>query len=145
MPFPITPGDGTAGSINVTLNQGQSFMLPLWNILGNAYEDGSFDTFLPLALFETLDIRFTIDGATVVANRNVMNYYTQFFFNPPIPFDSPPAVSFTFLQGIGITHAPLTPGNHVMKMDVKNTDTADFFGITLEFHNTWNLTVQPGR
>lgn len=145
MPFPLTPGDGTAGSINVSLASGQPFMLPLWNILGNAYSDGSFDPFLPLALYQTLDIKFTIDGVTVVDSRNAMNYFTQVTFDPPIPFDYPPAVSFTYIQGIAITHAPLTAGKHVMKMDAKNTDTADFFGITIEYHNTWNLTVQPGR
>ena len=30
MPIPGSPGDGTPGSIDVTINEDQAFMLPLW-------------------------------------------------------------------------------------------------------------------
>jgi hypothetical protein len=145
MRFPVTSGDGTAGVIDLTLKAQQPFMLPLWNILGNAYNDGSIDPYLSEEIFRTLDIKFAIDGVTVVNTANVRQFYTKFDFNPPIPYNFPPAVSFIFLQGIGITHAPLTPGNHVFTLDAKNTDTVDFFGIQLEYHNTWNVTVLPSR
>src|SRR5438105_2270864 len=41
MPIPNTPGDGTPGSVDVTLNSGESFFLPLWGLFGTSYTDGT--------------------------------------------------------------------------------------------------------
>jgi len=141
--FPPTPGDGTPGHLDLTLNAGQPFVLPLWNILGNSYADGSADPFIDLIVFRTLDLTFMLDGVTIIDSSNLMLFYTQFDFVPPIPDNVPPATAFIFLQGIGMVHAPLTPGSHTLKLDARNTDTVDFFGLSFEFHNTWNVTVQP--
>jgi hypothetical protein len=141
MGLPAAPGDGTPASLAVTINRGQPFMLPLWMILGNTYTDGSADPVFALPIFQTLDFNLKIDGVSVVNTANVMKYYSQFAFNPPIPFDFPPAVSFSYLQGIGIVHAPLSPGSHTFHLDAKNTDSDDIFGLVFEYHNTWHVTV----
>ena len=86
MPIPNTPGDGTPGHIDVTLDAGQAFVLPLWAFLGTDYTDGTPpDPLLDVSIFQTLNITFQIDGVTVIDQTNVLNFYSAFFFNPPIP------------------------------------------------------------
>jgi hypothetical protein len=145
MALPNAPGDGTPGVTNITLKAGESFFLPLWNLLGNSYQDGSSDPVFDLKIFRTLDFKLTLDGVTLIDGRNLMEHYFQFPFVPPIPYDVPPATAFIRLQGTSVLHGPLSPGKHVLHLDAKNTDTADLFGLTFEYHNTWNLTVKPGR
>jgi hypothetical protein len=41
MPIPNTPGDGTPGHVDVTLNAGQAFVLPIWGLLGTDYTNGN--------------------------------------------------------------------------------------------------------
>ncbi|MCW5555410.1 MAG: hypothetical protein KIS67_25015 [Verrucomicrobiae bacterium] len=151
MPLPDAPGDGTPGSIDVTLNVGQAFVLPLWNVLGTSYDDGTpNDPALPLSLFQTLDITLTIDGATVVTSANVMDYYTAFAFDPAIalPAEWSPYEAIVWLQGIAVTHTPLSKGQHTITLDVKNTEPViDGMGneYVFEFHNTWHVTVKTKK
>jgi len=142
LPTPSTPGDGTPGDVDVTLNSDQSFVLPLWVLLGTSYTDGTPpDPFVPDSVFQTLDISFTIDGATVVNVGNVGDYYSKFAFRPAIPINSPPYASVIWFQGIGILHAPLTPGTHTFALHAKNTQPA--FGGFFEYNNTWTVTALP--
>jgi hypothetical protein len=142
MPFPNTPGDGTPGHIDVTLNAGQAFVLPLWVELGTDYTDGTPpDPLLDISIFQTLNITFQIDGRTVINQSNVLKFYSEFFFNPPIPITGfPPVNSIIWFQGIGIVHHPLSVGTHTFKLDAVNTQPA--FGGFFEYHNTWTVTVQ---
>jgi hypothetical protein len=143
LPTPSTPGDGTPGHVDVTLNNGQSFVLPLWVLLGTSYTDGTPpDPFVPDSVFQTLNITFTIDGATVVSGGNAAKYYAKFAFDPAISiFDFPPIDSVIWFQGIGITHAPLKPGIHTFALRAINTQAA--FGGFFEYNNTWTVTVLP--
>jgi hypothetical protein len=142
LPTPSTPGDGTPGHVDVSLNNGQSFVLPLWALLGTSYTDGTPpDPFQPDSVFQTLDISFTIDGVTVVNGGNVANYYSKFAFDPAIPINFPPYDSVIWFQGIGITHVPLKPGTHTFALHAKNTQTA--FGGIFEYNNAWTVTVLP--
>ena len=142
LPTPSTPGDGTPGHLDVTLNNGQSFVLPLWALLGTGYTDGTPpDPFLPDSVFQTLDISFIIDGVTVVNAGNAADYYSKFAFDPAIPINFPPYASVIWFQGIGITHVPLKPGTHIFALHAKNTQSA--FGLFFEYNNTWTVTVLP--
>jgi hypothetical protein len=143
LPTPSTPGDGTPGHVDVTLNNGQSFVLPLWTLLGTSYTDGTPpDPFVSDSVFQTLDISFTIDGVTVVNGGNAANYYSKFTFDPAIPiFDFPPVDSVIWFQGIGIAHKPLKPGIHTFALHAINTQAA--FGGFFEYDNTWTVTVLP--
>jgi len=151
MPIPFAPGDGTTGSIDVTLDAGQACMLPLWNILGTSYNDGTpVDPAVSLNLFRTLEISLKIDGVTVISPNNVMNYYTSFSFNPeiPLPLEWSPYLAIVWLQGIGVIQSPLSPGSHIISLDVKNTiPVIDGKGdaYVFEYHNTWNVTVNRGK
>ena len=115
MPIPNTPGDGTPP-----------------------------DPLLDVSVFQTLDITFQIDGVTVINQANVLNFYSAFFFNPPIPIVGfPPVNSIIWFQGIGIVHHPLSVGTHTLKLDAVNTQPA--FGGFFEYHNSWTVTVEPRR
>jgi len=142
-PTPFSLADGAPAHLDVTLNNSQSFVLPLWVLLGTSYTDGTPpDPFVPDSVFQTLDISFMIDGVTVVSGGNAMNYYSKFTFDPVIPiFNFPPVDSIIWFQGIGITHAPLKPGTHTFVLHAKNTQTA--FGLFFEYNNTWTVTVLP--
>lgn len=143
-PLPAAFGDGTPAHLDVTLNNGQPFFLPLWNLLGNNYSDGTPpDPLVSFDVFQTLDLKFQIDGVTVLDKNNMLQYYSSFSFDPafPLPADFAPYAGFIWLEGISLAHAPFTPGTHTMKLDAKNTIPA--FGFTFEYHNTWTVTVLP--
>jgi hypothetical protein len=143
MPVPFTDGDGTPGVADVTLKSGQSFMLPFFAEYGTSYRDSTPpDPFEPLSLFETLDIQFSVDGVPLVTTSNVMSYFSKFTFDPEIPIDDTFFKAVIWFEGVGVLHTPLTPGQHVLKLDEKNTEPG--FGGLLEYHNTWNVTVTAG-
>jgi hypothetical protein len=141
-PIPSTPGDGTPGHLDVTLSPGQSFVLPLWTVLGTSYSDGTPpDPFLPDSVFQTLNISFTIDGITVVSGSSAMNYFSKVTLEPAIPIAGfPPVDSIIWFEDIGITHGPLKPGTHTFVLHAVNTEPA--FGAFFEYNNTWTVTVQ---
>jgi hypothetical protein len=142
LPIPAAAGDGTPAHLDVTLSPGQSFVLPLWALLGTSYTDGTPpDAFVPDSVFQTLDISFTIDGVSVVNGSNVMNYYSKEAFAPAIPIVGfPPVDSIIWMESVGITHAPLTPGKHTFTLHAVNTQPA-FGGFFSEYNNTWTVTV----
>ncbi len=143
MPLPNAPGDGTPASINVTLKAGQPFFLPLLALPGTSYTDGTQpDAFVDLkVLRRNLTFKLRIDGRLVLDESNAMDFYSQFQFDPPIGFDSPPIDAVIYLQAISILHQPLSPGTHVIKLDEKLNPVPIFGGV--EFHNTFNITVLP--
>jgi hypothetical protein len=144
MPTPQTPGDGTPGTIDVTLSAGEGFTLPFFVELGTSYRNGTPpDPFEPLSIFTTLDIKFTIDGKTLITTDNVLSYFSKFTFKPAIPFDDPVIQAVIWYEGVALLQNPLPPGKHVLTLDEKNTEPG--FGGILEFHNTWNVRVKPGR
>ncbi len=144
MPLPDGPGDGTPASIDVTLDSGESFFLPLWTQLGTSYTDGTPpDEFVSLKVFKTLDISFKIDGVPVINNGNVLDYYAKGAFDPEIPIDFPPYNAVIWSQGISILHAPLSAGKHTLTLDVRNV--IPVFGGVSEYHNTWNFRVVKAK
>jgi hypothetical protein len=144
MPTPQTPGDGTPGSIDVTLSAGEGFTLPFFVELGTSYRDGTPpDPFEPLSLFTTLDIKFTIDGETLFTTEDVLTYFSKFTFDPAIPYDDSFVQAIIWYEGVALLQNPLPPGEHVLTLDEKNAEPG--FGGILEYHNTWNVTVLPGH
>jgi hypothetical protein len=73
----------------------------------------------------------------------VLSFYSQFFFNPPIPINFPPINSIIWFQGISLVYHPLSVGTHTLELDAVNTQPA--FGGFFEYHNTWTITVQPRK
>lgn len=140
--MPSTPGDGTPGYQKVTLGSGQAFVLPLFSIIGQSYKDGTADAFLNVGIFQTLDLTVKIDGATVIGSGNMMDYYSEYTYNPPVPYPYDPVVANIWVQNIGMVHSPLSLGQHIIQLDVKNTEPIQGLG-TLEYHNTWGINAVP--
>ena len=90
-----------------------------------------------------VSVPVVIDGKTVIDKTNVLNFYSTFFFNPPIPINSPPVNSIIWFQGIGIVYHPLSVGTHTFQLDAVNTQPA--FGGFFEYHNTWNIRVVKAK
>jgi hypothetical protein len=149
MGLPSTPADGTPGSIDITLSAGQPFVLPLWNVLGTSYDNGTpVDPAIPLSVFQTMELTFKVDGVTVIGSDNLLDYYSQFQFVPtiPLPGDFSPYLAVVWLQGVAAVHTPLPVGDHTLTLDAKNTQLvydAQGFSYTYEFHNTWHVSVTP--
>src|SRR6266404_3290449 len=145
MPLPNAPGDGTPASIDVTLKAGEPFFLPLIGLLGTSYTDGTPpDPMVDKNVFGKTNLILTLklDGKTILDESDALDHYTQITFDPPIPLNSPPVDAIIYSQGIAILHAPLAVGKHVLKLDVKLP--VALFGVTFEYHNTFNITVQAG-
>jgi hypothetical protein len=144
LPLPNVPGDGTPGHLDVTLNTGQAFALPLFFLLGTSYTDGTPpDPMVDASFFQTPNLTLQIDGVTVLDGSNLANYYSQFSFAPPIPIDFPPIDSVIWCEDVGVVHPPLSPGTHIIKVDIKSTEALppNFGGGFPEYHNSWTLTV----
>jgi hypothetical protein len=144
MPLPAADGSGAPGSIDVTLNSGQSFMLPLLMVLGNSYSDGSVDALVSSNDFQDIDLSLKLDGVEIVNGTNAIQFYTQALFDPPISISgNPPVTAWAWFQGVGIVHAPLAPGSHTLTLDTRNTYPE--YSFSVEYHNTWNVTVLAGK
>jgi hypothetical protein len=144
MPLPNAPGDGTPASINVTLKLGQSFFLPLLGLPGTSYNDGSApDPFVDFEVLKSnLTLQLKIDGRAVLEEADALeDFYTQFYFDPPIPYVFPPLEAIIYLQAVGVLHKPLPAGTHVITLDEK-VDPIPIFG-GVEYHNTFIVTVLP--
>jgi hypothetical protein len=114
--------------------------------LGTSYDDGRPDDEpVDMSIFTTLDISFKINGVTIVSSSNVLDYYSEFVFEPPIalPPIFSPFQAIIFYQGVGVVHTPLPPGDYTITLDVVNTMPLE--GQFIEYHNTWYVTVEPGK
>lgn len=146
--LPNPPADGGRGSIDITLAPGQAFTLPFFQWIGNVYLDGSVDAMADIADFKNMEISVNLDGVPIITGRNVMDYYTEQAFNPPLTTDLPQGIGATgwvFVQSVGMVHTPLPPGKHVLTLD--ETISLPDLGIStpLAYHNTWNIMVKRGE
>jgi len=140
LPIPPTPGDGTPGSAAVTLGRRESFTLELWGLVGTTYSDGTPpDPFEPVSIFETLDIRVSLDGVDIITQDNVLDFFARFALEPPIPLDEPPLAAAIWYESVGLFQPHLPPGTHTLELYAVNTEPA--FGGFFEYDNTWTLTV----
>ena len=142
MPLPNAPGDGTPASIDVTADAGQSFLLPLFGLLGNSYTDGTPpDPFVDFSVFNTMKLKLTLDGKAVLGIKEALGSYEKFSFTPPIPLiNSPPYAAVIWFQGIATFLPDLSPGKHVLRLVEATTQPA--FGYLFAYDNTWNITVK---
>ena len=82
-----------------------------------------------------MSLTLTLDGVVILDSISAFQYYTETLFNPPL------AGGTAWLQGITITHTPLTPGQHVLQLN--ESITIPERGSTLQFNNTLNIKVTP--
>lgn len=129
MAVPNASGDGVPASIDLTLDAGEPFVVPLFLVGGS-----SLGAMLPESDFANMTLTLTLDDTVILDSSDASDFYTQTVFNPPLPGNG-----LVFVQGLSIVHAPLPPGPHILKLDEKFTAAGG--GFTREFHNTLNLTV----
>jgi hypothetical protein len=129
------------GTVYVTLNANQPFVLQLFTYYGNSYWDGSpNDGFCDLSIFKTLQLKLTVDGVQVMDGTNALQYFSQTFLDPPVPITDPgPFSSYVWIQDVGALFPPFSAGMHNISLDVKAT--VPCFGFLFESHHTWYLTV----
>lgn len=124
--IPPTDGQGEPGFQDVTPSSGEAFVLPFFGGIGWQYPDGSFDPPIDITLFETLDITVKVDGVVVINHKNVMDYYAEDEFDPPIPYIPYPddfpdfEVNLAFFQAVGMVHQPLSVGKHKVTLDASH-------------------------
>ena len=152
---PDDPGVIT-GAIDVTLPPGTPFVIPQFAWTRETY-DPNLDPLIPDdpaipddSLLAAVSPNLSIDGCTVVNDENERRFYI-----PPTPIDptifypeptSYGSIGIIGFQGCGIVALPLSPGVHVMKIDLPwilrdPPPGISPFGVI--YHNTWNITVQP--
>jgi hypothetical protein len=143
---PGAPGDGTPGHLDITLHNGQAFFLPLLQLVGTSYTDGTPpDPFIDTSYFASVDVSVRIDGVPVISNDNKFEFFSQFSFHPPVPYPFGNIAALIWFQGFGFAHTPMSVGTHTIQLDEKAGQALppNFGGATLEYHNTWTITVRP--
>jgi hypothetical protein len=157
MPMPagdITGGTGTVddplvitGELDITIEAGTPFVLPLFAWIGERYEDGSEDPPIPDEdLIALIHPNLTIDGETIVSDDNKEAFYVgPTWFEPAIMYPEPPeppepsdSVAAIWHQGFGIVSLPLSEGEHVIHLWEPFTLPGYPY---LAYNNTWNVTV----
>jgi hypothetical protein len=153
MPSSIPTGDGSkeapltfVGQLDVTLEAGTAFVLPLYGYIGERYEGypdvPDDEPFPDELLLSWLHPEFTIDGQTVVSEENKADFYVgPSSFDPIIMYPAPSeygSVAAIWFQGIGIVCPPLSEGEHVLHLYEEFTIPDAFYMV---FDNTWNITV----
>ncbi len=154
MPLPAgeyVGGDGSqgdpevyVGELDITIEAGTAFVIPLFAWIGEEYVDGSQDEPIPDDVFlaEWVQPLLTIDGETIVSEENKAAFYVgQTWFDPAIEYPEPSpygSVAAIWFQGIGIVSKPLPEGEHVIHLYEPFSIYGFFFGV---YDNTWNITV----
>lgn len=151
LPLPTTFDKDGVGTVEITLEPGTPFMVPVFVFIGEGYGDGSedpadvygtFDVFTQTDKFGgTVDARAYVDGRLVLDNSpaGVTEFFTgPTYFDEPIVYDTPTfygSVSAIWVSGLGFVHPPLPPGEHTLEI----IDSDSTFGFTA--HNIWHITV----
>ena len=136
-------GSGTAkdpavfqGHLDVTLEPGNAFVLPVAVWTGWSYADGSIDAQLaPSVFYGTVKL----DG-----RRIELSYFKPVYFHPPIPL--PPesgGIATIYAQGLGFVHEPLSVGTHTLTLVSGMTYPAPDYSYGARYENTWTITVPP--
>ena len=128
LPVPNATGDGTPASIDISLPDGEPFVVPLILVVSSSTKVSPDD-------FKNMSLTLTLDGVVILDSVSAFQYYSETFFNPPL------AGGTVWLQGITITHTPLIPGQHVLQLN--ESITLPELGSTRQFNNTLNIKVYP--
>src|SRR6266481_3459653 len=99
------------GTVDVTLDANQPFVLHLFTYYGNSYRDGSpNDQFCDLSLFQTLTLNLTVDGVQIMDRSAVPQYFSQTVLVPPVPITDPSSAfsAYIWLQNVGTLFPPFS-------------------------------------
>jgi len=137
------------GAIEVTLRPGTPFVLPAFALLWERYQgwpDVLDDVPLPDEVMNTTitDQVVTLDGKPIL--QDFWAYFVSRAFDPMLVYSQPTgygAVGSIYFQGVGFVAAPLTPGQHTLKLYERYVVPGWWAVI---YDNTWVINVvPPGR
>lgn len=131
------------GELDFELPASQGFVLPMFVWIGETYEGGDppddDPSMPPEAAFVGMDLVLTLDGEEILNTAGLGGYYFDATdFAETIVYETPTdygAIGAIWVKGVGVLHAPLTPGAHVLHLEELNEE------LGLGFSNTWNITV----
>ena len=113
-----------AAEIDVALEPGQKFAMPLIYFYGEVYEDGTEDDpddYDVEALLAAYDIQVSLDGDLILDTTDEDigdSFYGPAYFDETIEFDEPNpysgGIGATWVAGYGFVHQPLSTGEHTL-------------------------------
>jgi len=142
------------GQLEISLTAGTPFVLPEFAWYWERYNNGNPDD-LPMA--DTVALggahpRLTIDGKTVLSDRNKAAYYIpNTAFDPIVVYAAPTSyhsIAALSFQSLGVVVEPLSVGRHVIHLyEPLIIPVGGYYqfpaGYGVIFDNTWIVTVLP--
>jgi hypothetical protein len=110
------------------MKPGAPFVLPIVAWLSERYDGPGGcgcpdDLPLPESATTAGPIKVTLDGVTLIEGTDTTGNVSDYYYGPApleITYSGPTFYGSTGIilaQGVGFVHAPLTPGQHVLKLD----------------------------
>lgn len=134
------------GDTSFSMRVGRRVVLPMIFFLGETYVDGTFDDPADYPTdFKASSLLLRVDGRVVVdSTRSKLDclYVDLTYFPQPIVYPEPTGYgsnSAIWMNGLGILLPPMSPGAHVIQMEV--VSPLPFWGINFGYFNTWYVTV----
>jgi hypothetical protein len=152
-----TPKDPAVyvGQLEITLQPGTPFVLPLYSWLRERYKDWPGVPDDP-PLSDAVGLasghpKLSIDGETIITDANKAAFYVpDTNFNPILVYLTPSSsgsVAAISYQGVVFVSPPLTAGTHVIQLYVPLIIEAGTYvglpdGLGIVYDNTWIVTVE---
>ncbi len=140
-----------AAEIDICLEPGQKFSMPLIFFYGEAYDDGTEDDpddFDLVALLAPFEIQVYLDGELILdtLDEDIADYfYGPEYFDEEITddsaFSSPATTAIIWTSGYGFVHPPLSRGEHTLVWKLFAADEDTGYGYELYNELTQNITV----
>lgn len=135
------------GSTSFTVRTGKTLVLPLAFFLGESYVEGPPDDPANYPMdYRDSTLLLTVDGRVVAdSSRTKLDclYVPVTYLDDPIVYPEPSSYGSTaaiWMTGIGILLPPMSPGDHVIELQVI-APLAAVYGFDLGYYNTWYVHV----
>ena len=137
------------GDTSFTVRTGKTLVLPMSFYLGETYVGNDPPPDDPANYpidYKASDLLLTVDGRVIVdSTRTKLDcvYIDLTYFPQPIVYPEPSwygSNAAIWMFGLGILLPPMSPGNHIIKLQVVSP-LAAVMGVDLGYYNTWYVTV----
>lgn len=135
------------GSLSFNVRTGKTLVLPLAFFLGEAYEEGPPDDPANYPMdYRDSQLLLKVDGRVIAdSTRTKLDclYVPLTYLAEPIVYPEPSSYGSTeaiWMTGIGILLPPMSPGDHVIELQVI-APLAAVYGFDFGYYNTWYVHV----